>query len=99
MAAKISFFLACIIASILLQSMCLNAQRKVCTGYEGYVPWDGACGGTGLYTEYQDNAYQDCSWWCLRTVFTTDNRIKCAEITYEEESGKHVCTCYTECDP
>ncbi|KAI3830827.1 hypothetical protein MKW92_030176 [Papaver armeniacum] len=99
MAAKISFFLGCIIASILIQSMSLNAQRKVCTGYVGFVPWDGACSGTATYTEYQDYPYQDCSWWCLRTVFTTDNRIKCAQITYEQETGKHVCTCYTECDP
>ncbi|KAI3941148.1 hypothetical protein MKW92_047540 [Papaver armeniacum] len=97
MAAKISFFLGCIIASILLQSTSLDAQNKVCTGYEGYVPWYGSCAGTALYTEYQEYAYQDCSWWCLRTVFTTDNRIHCGEITYEEETGKHVCTCYTEC--
>ncbi|KAI3859447.1 hypothetical protein MKX03_010483 [Papaver bracteatum] len=48
---------------------------------------------------YQDYPYQDCSWWCLRTVFTAENRIKCAQITYEEETGKHVWTCYTECEP
>ncbi|KAI3859434.1 hypothetical protein MKX03_010470 [Papaver bracteatum] len=113
-AAKISFFLGCIIASILLQSTSLDAQSKVCTGYEGYEPWIGSCAGTALYTEYQQYAYQhdklktktilfskllkiSNTTWCLRTVFTTDNRIHCGEIIYEEETGKHVCTCYTEC--
>ncbi|KAI3859456.1 hypothetical protein MKX03_010492 [Papaver bracteatum] len=80
--AKISFLLGCIIASILLQSMSLNAQRITCTGYEGFVPWDGACGGTGTHSEYQDYPYQECSTWCLRVVFATDSRIKCAQITY-----------------
>ncbi|KAI3830828.1 hypothetical protein MKW92_030177 [Papaver armeniacum] len=96
-AAKISFLLGCIIASILLQSVSLNAQRITCTGYEGFVPWDGTCGGIGVVETYQENAYQNCSWWCLRTMFAWYSNIKCAQITYEETSGRHVCTCYDTC--
>ncbi|MCL7038772.1 hypothetical protein MKW94_007877 [Papaver nudicaule] len=99
MAPKIALTLGFVIASIVLQSMCSNALPHVCTGYEAYVPWDGGevCGGTSLYSTYQDYAYQECGSWCLGTVYPYDKRIKCAQITYEEETNKHVCTCWTEC--
>ncbi|KAI3921488.1 hypothetical protein MKW98_013422 [Papaver atlanticum] len=92
---KLQYFKRCSLGFI--TDLSLNAQRITCTGYKGFVPWDGACRGTATYTEYKDYPYQDCSWWCLRTVFRADPTIKCAEITYDEASGSHVCTCYDEC--
>ncbi|MCL7041682.1 hypothetical protein MKW94_006696 [Papaver nudicaule] len=99
MAPKIALILGFVIASILLQSMCSNALPHLCTGYEGYVPWDGGevCGGIAIRTAYQEYAYQDCGDWCLRTEYHYDHSIKCAQITYEEETNKHACTCWTEC--
>ncbi|KAI3974100.1 hypothetical protein MKX01_039538 [Papaver californicum] len=101
MAAKISFFLACIIASILLQSISNAALPHVCTGYAGYQPWNWGndCGGTAVVTSYQDYAYQTCSSWCLISMVHVNPsfEVRCAQITYEEETGKHVCTCYSEC--
>ncbi|KAI3859455.1 hypothetical protein MKX03_010491 [Papaver bracteatum] len=105
-AAKISFFLGCIIASILLQSISDAALPHVCTGYAFYVPWNWGndCGGTAvvtvqLVTSYQDHAYQTCSSWCLISMVNVNPEfeVRCAQIHYEEETGKHVCTCYSEC--
>ncbi|KAI3921486.1 hypothetical protein MKW98_013420 [Papaver atlanticum] len=101
-AAKISLFLGCIIASILVQSMGSNtALPHVCTGYAGYVPWNwgNGCGGTAVVTSYQDYAYQTCSSWCLISMVhvNPEFEVMCAQIHYEEETGKHVCTCYSEC--